>query len=76
MTTTLPRYVKYLSLFVVLIAILYKYEIPLDPSSPETKTLIFTKVAAVQHDRTHVYKVITNIDKYASVGKLCPLANH
>ena len=67
MATVLPRYVKYLSLIVMLMAVLYKYEIPLDPSSTDPKTLIFTKVATVQHDRAHIYKVITNIDKYASV---------
>jgi len=68
MATVLPRYLKYLSLIVMFFAILYKYEIPRDPSSPDAKTLMFTKVATVQYDRAHVYKVITNIDKYASVS--------
>ncbi len=69
MATVFPRYVKYLSLIVMLFAILYKYEIPLDPSSSSSdpKTFLFTKVATVQYDRKHVYKVLTNIDKYASV---------
>jgi hypothetical protein len=52
-------------------AILYKYEIPIDPSSTDTKTLLFTKSATVQYDRVHVYKVITNIDKYATVCLDC-----
>jgi hypothetical protein len=67
MATVLPRYVKYLSLIVMLFAVLYKYEIPLDPSSTDTKTFMFTKIATIQYDQVHVYKVITNIDKYASV---------
>ena len=68
MPMVLPRYVKYLSLVVMFFAILYKYEIPIDPSSTDTKTLMFTKIATIPHDRAHVYKVITNIDKYASVS--------
>jgi len=68
MATVLPRYLKYVSLIVMLLAVLYKYEIPLDPSSSsDTKTLMFTKIATVQYDRIHVYKVITNIDKYTLV---------
>ena len=39
-----------------------------DPLSTDKKTLLFTKIATVQYDRAHVYRVITNIDKYASVG--------
>jgi hypothetical protein len=69
MATTLPRYLKYLSLIVMFFAILYKYEIP---SSTDKKTLMFTKIATLQYDRAHVYKIITNIDKYASVCfKIC-----
>jgi hypothetical protein len=67
MATVLPRYLKYVSLIVMFFAVLYKYEIPLDPSSSDAKTSMLTKIATVQYDRTHVYKVITNIDKYASV---------
>ncbi len=67
MATILPRYLKYLSLIVMFFAILYKYEIPFDSSSTDKKTLMFTKIATVQYDRAHVYKIITNIDKYASV---------
>jgi hypothetical protein len=67
MATVLPRYLKYFSLVVMFFAVLYKYEIPLDPSSSDTKTLMFTKIATIQYDRAHVYKVITNVDKYASV---------
>jgi hypothetical protein len=62
MATILPRYLKYLSIVVIFFAVLYKYEI-----STDTKTLMFTKTATVQHDRTHVYKFITDIDKYTSV---------
>jgi hypothetical protein len=62
MATVLPRYLKYVSLIVMLLAVLYKYEIPSD-----TKTLMFTKIATVQYDRIHAYKVITNIDKYTLV---------
>ncbi len=51
----------------MIIAILYKYEIPLDSSTTDTKTFLFTKTATLQYDRAHVYKVITNIDKYATV---------
>ncbi|UJR23201.1 hypothetical protein I4U23_026220 [Adineta vaga] len=65
MATTLPRYLKYLSLIVVLIAILSNYEIPSNSSSNDRKTLMFTKIATVQHDRTHVYRVLTNIEKYS-----------
>ncbi len=67
MATVLPRYLKYLTLIVMLFAVLYKYEIPFDLSSSDRKTLMFTKIATVQYDRGHVYKVITNIEKYASV---------
>lgn len=59
----LPQYLKYCSLIVMFFAILYKYEIP----STDTKTLMITKVATVHYDRAHVYKVITNIDKYPVV---------
>ncbi len=62
MAIILPRYLKYLSLIIMFFAILYKYEI-----STDTKTFMFTKIATVQYDRAHVYKIITNIDKYASV---------
>lgn len=67
MATILPRYLKYLSLVVMFFAVLYKYEIPLDSASTDTKILMLTKLATVQYDRTHVYKIITNIDKYPSV---------
>jgi hypothetical protein len=64
MAIILPRYLKYLSFIVLIISILYKYEIP---SSTDPKTFLFTKTATVHHERAHVYKVITNIDKYATV---------
>ena len=67
MPTVLPRSLKYFSLIVMCFGVLYKYEIPLDPSSTDKKTLMFTKIATIQYDRAHVYKVITNIDKYPSV---------
>ncbi|CAF0917252.1 unnamed protein product [Adineta ricciae] len=66
MPTILPRYLKYFSLIVLVIAILSKYEVPLNSASTDRKTLMFTKVATIQQDRVHVYKVITNIDKYSS----------
>ena len=64
MAIVLPGYLKYLSFIILIIAILSKYEIP---SSTDSKTFLFTKTATIQHDRAHVYKVITNIDKYATV---------
>ncbi|CAF1643315.1 unnamed protein product [Rotaria magnacalcarata] len=64
MSMALPRYLKYLSLIVMFIAVLYKYEIP-SGSSSDTKTLMLTKVATVPYDRAHAYQVITNINKYA-----------
>ncbi|CAF4104146.1 unnamed protein product, partial [Adineta steineri] len=66
MAIVLPPYLKYISFLMILFAILCKYEIPLDPSTSDRKTLLFTKTATVQCDRAHVYKVITNIDKYTS----------
>ncbi|CAF5055780.1 unnamed protein product [Rotaria sp. Silwood1] len=65
MAIILPRYLKYLSLIVMFFGVLYKYEVPSDPSSSDTKTLMLTKIATVQYDRAHVYKVITNVEKYA-----------
>ena len=69
MATILPRYLKYLSIIVMFFAILYKYEIPIDSSTTTTdkKIFMFTKTATVQYDRTHVYRILTNIDKYNSV---------
>ena len=67
MAIILPRYLKYLAVIVTFFAVLYKYEISLDSSSSDTKTLLFTKIATVQCDQVHVYKIITNINKYALV---------
>lgn len=68
MAIVLPAYLKYLSFIVLLIAILSKYEVRFDPSLGDKKTAMLTKIATVQVDRTHVYKFITNIEKYTSVG--------
>lgn len=67
MAIVLPAYLKYLSLIVLVIAILSKYEVSFDPSSGDRKTAMLTKIATVQVDRAHVYKFITNIEKYSSV---------
>lgn len=60
----LSRSMKYISVVVLFIAMLYKYELPL-----ERNTLLLTKVATVHYDRTHVYRVLTNIKKYPQVSR-------
>lgn len=66
MASVFPRYLKYLSIVIMIFAILYKYEIPSADSS-DKKTLLVTKKSTLQYNRSHVYKIITNIDQYALV---------
>jgi len=71
MAFILPKSVKYLSIIVLLISILSKYEIS-SPSN-DNKVFLLTKIATVQYDRAHVYRALTNIEKYTSVraNRLC-----
>jgi hypothetical protein len=71
MAFILTRYFKYFSIFVLIFSVLYKYEIPSDPSNK--KTLLIKKNATFQYNRSHVYNIITNIDKYPTV---CYLNNY
>lgn len=63
MAIILPRYLKYVSVFILIIAILYKYEI-----SSDQKTLLITKEATFQYNRSHVYKIISDIKRYPMVS--------
>lgn len=62
MAFILPRYLKYFSVVILIVSILYKYEI-----TPDKKTILITKKATLQYNRSHVYKIITNIEKYPVV---------
>ncbi len=62
MAFILPRYLKYISVVILIVSILYKYEI-----TPDKKTILITKKATLQYNRSHVYKIITNIEKYPVV---------
>ncbi|CAF0751021.1 unnamed protein product [Adineta steineri] len=61
MASTLPPYIKYLSAIVLIFGILYKYEIP----TTDNKTFLLTKKSTLQYNKSHVYQIITNIDRYA-----------
>jgi hypothetical protein len=67
MATILSRYLKYPSLIVMVFAILYKYEVPRDSLTKDRTSWLITKVATIQQNRADVYKIVSNIDKYASV---------
>jgi len=67
MAIILQGYFKYLSIVIILFAILYQYEIPFDRSSSDKNTLLLTKKATLQYNRSYVFKIITNIDKYVAV---------
>ena len=69
MATVLPRYLKYLSFLMMIFAVLYKYEIPVDESTAASNrtTWVLSKIATVHQERAHVYRIIANIDKYATV---------
>ena len=62
MAIILSRYFKYFAYVVLIFAILYKYEI-----SSDKKTFVLTKKATLQYNRSYVYKIITNINKYPVV---------
>ncbi|CAF0854945.1 unnamed protein product [Adineta ricciae] len=62
MASFLSRYLKYISFFVLIVAILYKYEIPVSPSN--SKTLLIKKNSLLPYDKVQVYQLITNIDKF------------
>ncbi|CAF1514075.1 unnamed protein product, partial [Adineta steineri] len=61
MASTLPPYIKYLSAIVLIFGILYKYEIP----TTDNKTFLLTKKSTLQYNKSHVYQIITNVDRYA-----------
>lgn len=65
MASFLSRYLKHISFFVLIIAILYKYEIPDSPSN--SKTLLIKKNSLLPYDKVQVYQLITNIDKFTGV---------
>jgi len=55
-------YFKYISIFILTISILSQYEI-----SSDKTTLIITKQSTLAYNRSHVYRVLTDIDKYPLV---------
>lgn len=57
------RPVKYVSILVVIVAILSKYELEV-----ERNTWLLTKAATIHYDRAHVYRVIANVNKYSQVN--------
>jgi len=67
MANTLSGCLKYFSIIMMILAILYKYEISSDRSSSDKKTLIVTKQAVLECNRSYVFNIITNINKYAMV---------
>jgi hypothetical protein len=67
MAIIFPGYLKYFSIVIMIVAILYKCEISSDQSSSDKKTLLFTKKAILQYNRSYLYKIITDIDKYPVV---------
>ena len=68
MATAISRYLKYISVLVVIFAILYNYEIPQDGSSSNSTTWLLTKTATIHQHPNQVYRVIASIDKYPSVS--------
>ncbi len=76
MDTILPRYLKYFSIVIMIFGILYKYEIPPAKDSSDRKTFLLTKKSTLQYNRSYVYKIITNIDKYPVVCYLKELQNY
>jgi len=67
MASIFPRYLKYFSIVIMIFAILYKYEIPPAKDSSDRKTFLLTKKSTLQYNRSYVYKILTNIDKYTVV---------
>jgi hypothetical protein len=67
MANILSGYLKYFSIIIIIFAILYKYEISSDRSSTDKKTLIVTKKAVLEYNRSYVFNIITNINKYSMV---------
>lgn len=63
MAIILPGYLKYISVFVLLTAILYQYE-----TSSDNKTLLITKEATFQYNRSHVYSIVSDIKRYPLVS--------
>lgn len=68
MANILSGCLKYFSIIILIFAILYKYEISSDrSSSDDKKTLIVAKKAMLEYNRSYVFNIITNINKYAMV---------
>ena len=68
MATIFAPYYKYLSLFILIVGVLYQYEIPKNSSLPNAgDTFILTKAATLSIGRAQAYKIIADIDKYPLV---------
>ena len=68
MLSNLTRYSRYLAFFILILAILYQYEIPSDISTSDNSTFLLTKTAIFPRNRTFVYQIIADIQKFPLVG--------
>lgn len=70
MSSNLTRYSRYLAFFILILAILYQYEVPSDISTSDNSTFLLTKTAIFPRNRTFVYQIIADIQKFPLVGNL------
>lgn len=67
MAILVSKYLRYTSMVILIFAIFYKYEISSDKSVSDKKTLLLTKKAVLPYNRSFLYEIITNINKYTVV---------